>query len=91
MVAVWGAAWGLDIHALHRYPNNISFNDVDIYLQISLLKISFEDVGIYLKNQRCRYLLTFRYNKITKIYRISEQICTFISIDMKTMKRYLLI
>ena len=23
------SAWGLDIHALHRYPNNISFEDVD--------------------------------------------------------------
>jgi hypothetical protein len=37
----------LDIHALQRYPNNIYFEDVDIYLQISLLKISFEDIDIY--------------------------------------------
>ena len=71
-----GSAWDLDIYALHRYPNNISFKDVDIYLQISLLKISFEDVDIYLKNKRYRYLSTFRYNQISKIYRISLQIYT---------------
>ena len=47
-----GVSLGLDIHALQRYPNNIYFKDVDIYLEISLLKISFEDIDIFLKNQR---------------------------------------
>jgi hypothetical protein len=57
------SAWGLDIHATQRYLNNLCFEDVDIYLQISLLKISFEKIDIYLKKKRCRYLLTFRYNR----------------------------
>ena len=84
----------IDIYIYPWYPNNISFKDVDIYLQISLLKISFEDVDIYLKNKRYRYLSTFRYNQISKIYRISLQIYTNLYIDIylyKSIYRYLAI